>query len=76
MSGIGGGLFFGSRSNAVQRLRAVSGRRSPLRPIRFGVAAFPTHSPISKGHSPYRTGSSCRSSSSAQTKPAARPNWS
>ena len=33
---------------------------SPLRPIRLGVAARPTHRPISNGHSPSFSGSFCR----------------
>ena len=32
--------------------------------MRLGVAALPTQRPISKGHSPYRSGSAPRSSSS------------
>ena len=35
-------------------------------PMRFGVAALPTHRPISNGQAPSRSGASCRSSSSAQ----------
>ena len=51
-SGIGDGFPRGSFLNWRTLVRAVSDRLSPLRPITFGVAALPTHSPISKGHSP------------------------
>ena len=44
--------------------------------MRLGVAARPTHRPISNGHSPSFSTSFCRSSSNAQIRAAARPSWS
>ena len=56
----------GTRSS---RARAESRSLSPLRPIRFGVAARPTQRPISNGQSPRSLSASfCRSSSKAQIK--------
>jgi hypothetical protein len=39
---------------AMTFFRADSGLLSPFSPILFGVAACPTHSPISNGHGPSR----------------------
>ena len=55
-SGIGDGLAVRiGLELAVLRTGRV-GAPVPLRPIAFGVAAFPTHRPISNGHVPYRPG--------------------
>src|ERR1035438_4027343 len=65
-SGIGGMRVSLARYFSVRR-RAVSSSLSPtlVLPIRFGVADFPTHNPISKGHSPrLRSRSVCRISRS------------
>src|SRR6516162_7792353 len=51
-SGIGDGLPLGSALNCLTLVRAESERPSPLYPSMFGVAALPTHRPISKDHSP------------------------
>src|SRR5581483_10133044 len=51
-SGIGEGFPFGSALNRRTLARAESERLSPLYPRMFGVAALPTHRPISNGHSP------------------------
>src|SRR5437867_896328 len=51
-SGIGEGLLLGSALNCRTFARAESERPSPLCHRILGVAAFPTHRPISKGHSP------------------------
>ena len=51
-SGTGDGLYFESAWNWRTLLRAVSVRLSPFLPIRFGVAAWPTHRPISNGQLP------------------------
>src|SRR5258708_1544770 len=74
-SGIGEGFLSLSQNLRVRAL-AVFGSLSPLLPIRFGVAARPTHSPISKGHSPNLSALFRRSNSRAQIKVAARPSWS
>ncbi len=71
-SGIGEGFPFGSALNCCTLVRAESERPSPLRPRMLGVAALPTQSPISNGQAPKRCGSRSRSSSKAQTRPAAR----
>src|SRR5579864_144120 len=73
--GIGEG-FLSLSQNARVRARAVFGSLSPFLPIRFGVAARPTHRPISKGHSPNLSTSFRRTSSSAQISVAARLSWS
>src|ERR1039458_5107227 len=76
--GTGGKRVSFARHFSVRR-RAVLSSLSPCRvlPIRFGVADFPTHNPISKGQSPRLTlRSVCRINSSAQISVAARPNWS
>src|SRR5436190_18554230 len=70
-SGIGDGLR-SSFLNAIVLARADSLSLSPLRPIRFGVAALPTHRPISKGHCPSLSTSCWRSRSRAQISVAAR----
>src|SRR5437016_5461967 len=54
--------------------RAVVLSFSPFSPIRLGVAAFPTHNPISKGHVPSVSVVSWRSNSSAQMSVDARLN--
>ena len=51
-SGTGPGLRPGSRWKARNFASAESGRVSPIFPSTFGVAALPTHRPISNGHSP------------------------
>ena len=51
-SGMGTGLLIGSALNPRVLERAESDRLSPLRPMMFGVAALPTHSPISNGQTP------------------------
>src|SRR5207249_3292948 len=75
-SGIGEGLPLGSFLNWRTLARAESDRLSPFFPRTFGVAAFPTQSPISNGHTPYRFGASSLSNSRAHTSPAARDSWS
>src|SRR5438128_9782134 len=50
-SGMGDGLR-SSFLKAMVLARADSLSLSPLAPMRLGVAARPTHNPISKGHSP------------------------
>ena len=75
-NGIGGGLTSGFALNRRVLARAVSERWSFFRPMRLGVAALPTHRPISNGQLPYRAASFWRSSSKAQTSPAARESWS
>src|SRR5450759_2476197 len=72
-SGIGDG-FLSLSQNLRVRARAVLGSLSPLLPMRFGVAARPTHRPISNGHSPNFSTSFRRTSSSAQINVAARSN--
>ena len=52
-SGIGAALR-SSFLKAIVLARADDESLSPLRPMRFGVAAIPTQSPISKGQSPRR----------------------
>src|SRR5712692_7793334 len=74
-SGIGDGLR-SSFLYVIVLARADSRSLPPLNPITFGVAALPTHRPISNGHSPSVFTSFCRSNSSAQIKVAARLNWS
>ena len=57
--------------------RAVVRSFSPFAPIRFGVAAFPTHNPISNGHAPSTASPfSARRISSAHIRVAARLSWS
>src|SRR3990172_9167223 len=74
-SGIGEG-FRSSFRNAMVFAQAEYGSFSPFLPLRFGVAACPTQSPISNGHSPNLSTSFWRSSSSAQINVDARLNWS
>src|SRR5260370_21601500 len=74
-NGIGDGLP-SSPLYVIVFARAESWSLSPLAPMRFGVAALPTQSPISNGHSPSLSASCCRSSSRAQISVAARPSWS
>ena len=73
--GIGAGLR-SSFWKAIVFDRAEFGSLSPLKPIRFGVAARPTQRPISNGQGPRVSGSLCRSSSRAQISVAARLSWS
>src|SRR5712691_8394626 len=61
-NGIGDGLRSSFRKRIVLA-RAVSWSGSPLLPMRLGVAARPTQSPISNGQSPNLTASFWRSSS-------------
>ena len=50
--GMGAGRALGFALNWRVLARAESERFSPLLPITLGVAALPTHRPISNGHSP------------------------
>jgi hypothetical protein len=59
---------------AITFARAVLESLSPTSPMRFGVAARPTHRPISKGQWPSVSGVSCRTNSSAQISVDARLN--
>ena len=72
--GMGDGLPAGLLLYWLTLLRAESERPSPFAPRWFGVPALPTQRPISKGQAPSRAVSRRRSSSSAQTSPAARPS--
>src|SRR6185437_7902896 len=61
---------------AIVLARAESRFLSFTFPITLGVAALPTHKPISNGHSPNLVTSFCRSNSRAQISVDARLNWS
>ena len=74
-SSIGIGLFL-VPSNFKTLDLAVYWSLSPFLPILLGVPLWPTHNPISKGHSPKVTGSFFLSISRAQINVAERPNWS